>query len=126
MAGRVAIIHQHAKRRRAIEGFHKRILAYSVEDRADAPGDNTFRGLHEIHLAIKDRVIAAVVFGHTGFLSVADRTNDCGAQVFRPLNQQKPNSAGRRVDQNRVAGLGSKNPVNDARCCEPLSNSAAA
>ena len=28
-------------------------------------------------------LIAAVVFGHTGFLSVADRTNDCGAQVFQ-------------------------------------------
>jgi hypothetical protein len=62
----------------------------------DAPG-----GGHEIHLAIKNGVIAAVVEDGPLLRGIADRADDGRAKMFRPLHQQETNAAGGSVDQDR-------------------------
>jgi hypothetical protein len=115
VAGRIAIVHDHAERRHAVERLFECVEADAVEHGVDALGRDALGRCHEINLAIEDRVIAAVILGDAGLLGIADGADDSRAEMLGPLHQQKPDAARRRMDQHGVAGLRPVDAVDDAR-----------
>ena len=76
--------------------------------------------LHEIDLAIEHGVIAAVRLRDLRLRVRADRADDGGAEMLRPLAQDQPDAARRRVDEDHIARLRPKDPVDDQRRGEAL------
>ena len=97
---------EHAERLQTIERGRERGLADAVIDHVAhlAAGDLLHLG-DEVLVLVENGVVAAVLLGELGLVLGADRADDRGAEMRRPLAQDETDAAGRRVHQNRMALL---------------------
>ncbi len=103
-AGRIAERHQQAARREAVERCDEGVFADAVvHDRhfftagqRDHPRGNVFG-------RVVDDVVAAARACELGFFRGTDRADHRDAEVARPLAGDQSDTAGRGVEQNRLA-----------------------
>ena len=105
-AGGLAEQHGDTKRRQAVERLQESVLADGVVDRRHFLALRDFvDALREILARIDNCVGAAMGLGELCLLIVADGADDGGAEMLRPLAQDKADAAGRGVQQDGIAGF---------------------
>src|SRR5262245_16248657 len=104
-AGGVAEADQQAERVQAIERALERALADRVVNhRHTSPAGQIADPLDEVFPRVDDRLVAPVGPGQLGLLVRADGANHGRPERLQPLAGDQPDSAGRRVEQNGLAG----------------------
>ena len=106
IAGGLAERGQHAAPAQASQRILEGRLADRIVDHRHAlPARDLAHALDEILLGVDDRMIAAVCARDLGLFLAADGADHGRAEMLRPLAHDQADTAGRGMDQDRVAGL---------------------
>src|SRR5439155_21026900 len=106
LAGRRAEQRHQPTRPYAVERLHEGVLANRIIDDGQqlAAGDVLDAG-DEILARVDDRMMAAMGLGELGLGIGADRADDGGTEMLRPLAEDEADAAGGGVDQDGAALL---------------------
>ena len=102
------------------EAWKRRLADAVIDHRAQFAAGDVLDAGGEILLAIEDGVVAAVGFGERGLVFGADRADDIGAEIIRPLAQQETDAARRGVDEHVHAVLDLEGAAQEKLRRDPL------